>query len=123
MPVKLDLDSCGKLPLSVQTTAYFVVAEALTNASKHSHADCIEVRVAVREEEATVEVRDDGEGGVDAALGTGLRGLADRVSALGGTLAIDSPVGTGTTIRARMPLRAPGEASGEYGAWVEYAHA
>ena len=123
VPVKLDLDSCGKLPLSVQTTAYFVVAEALTNASKHSHADCIEVRVAVREGEAMVEVRDDGEGGVDAARGTGLRGLADRVSALGGTLAIDSPVGTGTTIRARMPLRAPGEASGEYGAGVEYAHA
>ncbi|MET0836108.1 MAG: ATP-binding protein, partial [Thermoleophilaceae bacterium] len=114
---------CGKLPLSVQTTAYFVVAEALTNASKHSHADCIEVRVAVGEGEATVEVRDDGEGGVDAARGTGLRGLADRVSALGGTLAIDSPVGAGTRIRARMPLKAPGEASGRYGAGVEYAHA
>jgi signal transduction histidine kinase len=123
VPVKLDLDSCGKLPLSVQTTAYFVVAEALTNASRHSHADRIEVRVAVGEGDATVEVRDDGEGGVDAARGSGLRGLADRVSALGGTLAIDSPVGAGTTIRARMPLRAPGKASGDYGAGVEYAHA
>jgi signal transduction histidine kinase len=123
VPVKLDLDSCGKLPLSVQTTAYFVVAEALTNASRHSHADRIEVRVAVGEGDATVEVRDDGEGGVDAARGAGLRGLADRVSALGGTLVIDSPVGAGTTIRARMPLRAPGKASGEYGAGVEYAQA
>jgi signal transduction histidine kinase len=123
VPVKLDLDSCGKLPLSVQTTAYFVVAEALTNASRHSHADRIEVRVAVGEGDATVEVRDDGEGGVDAARGSGLRGLADRVSALGGTLVIDSPVGAGTTIRARMPLRAPGKASGEYGAGVEYAQA
>jgi signal transduction histidine kinase len=123
VPVKLDLDSCGKLPLSVQTTAYFVVAEALTNASRHSHADRIEVRVAVGEGDATVEVRDDGGGGVDAARGSGLRGLADRVSALGGTLVIDSPVGAGTTIRARMPLRAPGKASGEYGAGVEYAQA
>jgi signal transduction histidine kinase len=123
VPVKLDLDSCGKLPLSVQTTAYFVVAEALTNASRHSHADRIEVRVAVGEGDATVEVRDDGEGGVDAARGSGPCGLADRVSALGGTLVIDSPVGAGTTIRARMPLRAPGKASGEYGAGVEYAQA
>ena len=105
VPVELDLDGCGELPLSVQTTAYFVVVEALTNASKHAHSDRIEVRVEVGEGQAMVEVRDDGSGGVDPAQGSGLSGLADRVSALGGTLEIDSPVGAGTTIRARIPAR------------------
>ena len=123
VPVELDLDSCGALPLSVQTTAYFVVVEALTNASKHAHSDRIEVRVAVGEGQAMVEVRDDGSGGVDPARGSGLSGLADRVSALGGSLEIESPAGAGTTIRARIPVMAPGEASRETGAGVEYAHA
>ena len=122
VPVELDLDSCGELPLSVQTTAYFVVAEALTNASKHANSDRIEVRVAVGEGRAMVDVRDDGSGGVDPARGSGLSGLADRVSALGGTLEIDSPVGVGTTIRARIPVTAPGDASRDAGADVEYAH-
>ena len=66
-----------------------------------------------------VEVRDDGSGGVDPARGSGLSGLADRVSALGGTLEIESPVGAGTTIRARIPVTAPGDASREAGADVE----
>ena len=70
VPVELDLDSCGALPLSVQTTAYFVVVEALTNASKHAHSDRIEVRVAVGEGQAMVEVRDDGGGG-DCRRGLG----------------------------------------------------
>jgi signal transduction histidine kinase len=115
VPVELDLDSCEKLPLSVQTTAYFLVAEALTNASKHADSDRIEVRVAVGEQHTIVEVRDDGRGGARPARGSGLSGLADRVSALGGTLEIDSPVGAGTTIRARIPVTAPGDASGEPG--------
>ena len=123
VPVELDLDSCGKLPSSVQTTAYYVVVEALTNASKHAGSDRIDVRVAVGEGHAIVEVRDDGGGGVDPARGSGLRGLADRVSALGGTLEIESPVGAGTTIRARIPVTAPGEPSREAGADVEYARA
>ena len=123
VPVELDLDGCEKLPLSVQTTAYFVVVEALTNASKHARSDRIEVRVAVGEGHATVEVRDDGSGGVDPARGSGLSGLADRVSALGGKLEIESPVGAGTTIRARIPITAPGEPTRETGAHVEYAHA
>jgi signal transduction histidine kinase len=118
MPVELDLASCGKLPLSVQTTAYFVVAEALTNASKHARSDRIDVRVAMDEGHAMVEVRDDGSGGARPARGSGLSGLADRVSALGGTLEIDSPIGVGTTIRARIPVTAPGKASRE-----TYGHA
>jgi signal transduction histidine kinase len=87
----------------VQTTVYFVVLEALTNASKHADSDEIEVRIATGEGHTLVEVRDDGNGGVDPARGSGLSGLADRVRALGGTLEIESPVGVGTTVRARMP--------------------
>jgi signal transduction histidine kinase len=105
-PVELEIDSCGALPLSVQTTAYFVVAEALTNAAKHADSERIEVRVARAGDETTVEIRDEGSGGVDPARGSGLSGLADRVSALGGTLEIDSPVDVGTTIRARIPTAA-----------------
>jgi signal transduction histidine kinase len=123
VPVELDLDSCGALPLSVQTTAYFVVVEAVTNASKHAHSDRIEVRIAVGEGHAKVEVRDDGSGGVDTARGSGLSGLADRVSALGGTLEIESPAGVGTTIRASIPVTEPGQASRGTGADVDYAHA
>jgi signal transduction histidine kinase len=123
VPVELDVDSCAKLPPPVQTTAYFVVAEALTNASKHANSDRTEVRVAVGDGHATVEVRDDGSGGVDPARGSGLRGLADRVNALGGTLEIDSPVGAGTTIRARLPLAVPGGPNRRPGAGVEHAHA
>ena len=68
-----------------------------------------------------VEVRDRGSGGVDPAQGSGLSGLADRVSALGGTLEIDSPVGAGTTIRARIPVTVSGGPSPETGAHVGYA--
>jgi signal transduction histidine kinase len=123
VPVELDLDSCGELPLSVQTTAYFVVAEALTNASKHAHSGRIEVRVAVGDGHTMVEVRDDGSGGARPARGSGLSGLADRVSALGGTLEIESPVGVGTTIRARIPVTPPGDASRDAGADLEFARA
>jgi signal transduction histidine kinase len=105
----------------VQTTAYFVVAEALTNASRYADSDRIEVRVAVGERHTMVEVRDDGSGGVDSARGSGLSGLADRVNALGGTLEVESPVGVGTTIRARIPARAQGGPRREAGADVEYA--
>jgi signal transduction histidine kinase len=121
VPVELDLDSCGKLPLSVQTTAYFVVLEALTNASKHADSDRIDVRIAIGEADAIVEVRDNGAGGVDPARGSGLSGLADRVNALGGTLEIESPMNVGTAVRARLPVTAPGDR--EASADVEYAGA
>jgi signal transduction histidine kinase len=119
VPVRLEIDGCETLPLSVQTTAYFVVVEALTNASKHAQSDRIDVRVGVSDGHALVEVRDDGTGGVDPARGSGLSGLDDRVSALGGTLEIDSPADAGTTIRARIPVTTPGRASPE----VHYLHA
>jgi signal transduction histidine kinase len=109
VPVELNVDSCRTLPVSVQTTAYFVVVEALTNASKHAHSDRVEVHVAVDEGQVMIDVGDDGIGGVDPARGSGLSGLTDRVSALGGTLEIESPPGTGTRIRARIPVTAPGD--------------
>ena len=102
VPVEVETAGCEGLPASVATTAYFVVAEALTNAAKHARCEHIEVSVRVEGEWAVVEVHDDGDGGADASTGSGLRGLADRVSALGGRLEIESPVGDGTTVRARI---------------------
>jgi len=107
MPVQIGPVPPGRLPAAVETSAYFVVAEALTNAAKH--AGCSRVNVGVRFENgaATVEVHDDGVGGADPSAGSGLRGLADRVSALGGGLEIESPAGEGTTVRARIALGSP----------------
>jgi len=93
-----------RLPASVETTAYFVVAEALTNAAKHAICERVEVGVRIEGEWAVVQVRDDGIGGADAAAGTGLRGVADRVSALGGVLEMESPPGQGTAIVARLAI-------------------
>jgi signal transduction histidine kinase len=111
MPVELMEVPPQRLPAPVEMSAYFVVAEALTNAAKH--ARCSHVRVGVRVEEGglTVEVRDDGAGGADPSAGSGLRGLADRVSALGGMLEIESPAGEGTAVTARLTLGSP-ETSG-----------
>ncbi len=106
VPVELDTDGCDDLPPALQTTAYFVVAEGLTNAFKYARCDRVEVRVQADNGWATVDVRDDGIGGTDPAAGSGLRGLADRVSALGGTLEIESPPGRGTAIRAKMAVGA-----------------
>ena len=107
VPVALDADGVDDLAAPIQTTAYFVVAEALTNALKHSGCASVSVTVGRDNGFTTVEVCDDGVGGTDARQGSGLSGLADRVSALGGTLEIESPVGQGTTIRARVPAAAP----------------
>jgi signal transduction histidine kinase len=107
LPVELAQLPPERLPAPVETSAYFVVAEALTNAAKH--ARCSHVHVGVRAENgsAIVEVHDDGVGGADPSAGSGLRGLADRVSALGGSLEIESRAGEGTTVRARIALGSP----------------
>jgi signal transduction histidine kinase len=92
-----------RLPSGVETAAYFVVAEALTNVAKYAQAE--EATVSVKREHGyvVVEVQDDGVGGADPRAGSGLRGLSDRVAALDGELELDSPPGVGTTLRARMP--------------------
>ncbi len=92
-----------RLPASVEATAYFIVAEALTNVARHSGAEHAEVRASRRDGHLIVAVRDDGQGGADAGDGSGLRGLADRVAALGGELEVVSPAGGGTVVEARIP--------------------
>jgi signal transduction histidine kinase len=94
-----------RLPETVEVAAYYLVAESLTNAIKHSCAN--EVAIVVTADPAThlvtLEVADDGIGGADAASGSGIRGLGDRVAALCGELSVASPPGGGTTIRAVLP--------------------
>ncbi|MEJ2868966.1 ATP-binding protein [Actinomycetospora sp. OC33-EN08] len=107
-PLRTDLevgdDSGGvRLPPSVEGTAFHVVAEAITNTVKHAGATRLEVRLHRRASELRVSVHDDGCGGAAATGGTGLRGLADRVEALGGRLAVESPDGVGTTLVAEVP--------------------
>ena len=100
----LDLDVGERLPDHVEISAYYIVAEALTNATKHSGAS--EVRVCVKAEQAAlrVEVADDGVGGAEFFGGTGLVGLKDRVDALGGRIDLHSPQGGGTTLHVTLPL-------------------
>jgi PAS domain S-box-containing protein len=93
-----------RLPEPVEAGAYYLIAEALTNVSKYAQASEVRVRVEAGDGLLAVVVADDGIGGADPAGGTGLRGLADRVEALGGSLEIVSPEGGGTTLRAEIPL-------------------
>jgi PAS domain S-box-containing protein len=105
VPVELSAPLADRLPQQVEAAAYYLVAEALTNASKHSGASLVRVTVTRVDGTALVEVADDGVGGADQRGGSGLRGLCDRVEALGGTLDLRSPPGAGTTLRARIPCR------------------
>jgi signal transduction histidine kinase len=103
IPVDLGAMPTERLPASVEAAAYFVVAESLTNVTKYARAAQASVRVARDDGFAVVEVRDDGVGGADPKVGTGLRGLADRVAALDGRLEVHSPPGEGTLVRANIP--------------------
>src|SRR5439155_759779 len=91
-------------PQQLEAAAYYVVSEALANVAKYAQASSVRVTVAQLNGSARVEVSDDGVGGADPAQGSGLRGLADRVAALNGTLEVVSPPGRGTRIRAEIPL-------------------
>jgi signal transduction histidine kinase len=103
----------GRLPRVVESTAYFVVSEALANATRYARAASTSVRVRLDHEDRhggrrdglLVEIRDDGVGGADPARGSGLRGLQDRVAAVGGRLSVTSPPGQGTVVQARLPCR------------------
>jgi signal transduction histidine kinase len=105
VPVAIEADADGRLPEPVESAAYFVVSEALANVSKYARATHARVSVRRVNGSIAVEVADDGVGGADAARGSGLRGLADRVAALDGTIALDSPPGRGTRLRADIPVR------------------
>jgi signal transduction histidine kinase len=104
VPVEFDGTPPDRLPPPVEAAAYFVVAEALTNVVKYAHATQARVCVSRRNGHAIVEVADDGVGGADPGRGSGLRGLADRVSALDGKLELVSPTGAGTVLRAEIPV-------------------
>ena len=93
----------GRLPPEVEAAAYYVVSEALANVTRYAGADRATVAVAPADGTVIVEVADDGSGGADPSRGSGLRGLADRVEAIGGRLEIASPLGAGTTVRAIVP--------------------
>ena len=92
-----------RLPAQVETAAYFIVSESLTNAAKHASAAAATVRIGRANGTAVVEVSDDGVGGADPTRGSGLRGLVDRLAALDGALEVESPAGGGTRVQARIP--------------------
>jgi signal transduction histidine kinase len=102
IPVEIEI-SVDRLPSAVEATAYFTVAEALTNVAKHSRADRATVKARLQSHWLHVEVSDDGVGGAQAD-GTGLVGLKDRLAVLDGSLRVESPPDGGTRIAASIPL-------------------
>jgi GAF domain-containing protein len=104
-PVPIEIDvSVGRLPAAVEATAYFVVAEALTNVTKHAHAQHAEVTARIEHGTLAVHVRDDGVGGARPGGGSGLIGLADRLAAVDGRLRVESPADGGTLVAADIPV-------------------
>jgi signal transduction histidine kinase len=114
VPVEIDVPP-ARLPPHVEATAYFVVAEALTNGAKHAHAARATVQASIDDDMLRVVVRDDGVGGA-RTRGSGVLGLADRVAVLGGRLVVESPKGGGTLVVAEIPIpavrRAPSSGAG-----------
>jgi PAS domain S-box-containing protein len=104
VPVEIAGLPDERLPPATEATAYFTVAEALTNVAKYADASHASVRMARENGALAIEVRDDGKGGAEAGPGSGLSGLADRLGALDGSLSVESPPGAGTVVRARLPL-------------------
>ena len=104
VPVELDIATIERFPESIEVAAYFVASEALANAAKHAQASHIVVSLATRDSTLLLSIRDDGVGGADPALGSGLVGLADRVETLDGSIGIRSSAGGGTQITAEIPL-------------------
>jgi PAS domain S-box-containing protein len=108
VPVELDVRAEGRLPAGLGVAAYYVVSEALTNAAKHAHASMVHVELEARDATVRLEIDDDGVGGADPGRGTGLVGISDRVLALGGTLQVTSPAGSGTSLVIEIPLHEDG---------------
>jgi signal transduction histidine kinase len=103
LPVTLRVELAERLPEPAEVAAYYLVSEALANTAKHAMASAASVEVHRTNGHVVVEVSDDGVGGADTAGGSGLRGLADRVEALDGSLRVWSPAGAGTRIHAEIP--------------------
>jgi signal transduction histidine kinase len=104
IPVDVDLRIASRPPLTVEAAAYYVVAEALTNVTKHAHASEVRIEAASRDGLLELLILDDGVGGADPQTGSGLTGLRDRVDALGGRLDISSPPGQGTRMLVELPV-------------------
>jgi signal transduction histidine kinase len=104
VPVELDLRSGRRLPGHVEVAAYYAVSEALANAAKHAHASAVQIELDTPDTVVRLAIRDDGIGGADPAQGSGLTGLRDRIEALGGTLEVTSPAGSGTTLLIEIPV-------------------
>jgi signal transduction histidine kinase len=105
LPVPVEIDAPEeRLPDDVEATAYYIVAEALTNVARH--AEATHARVTIRAEDGVLrcEIADDGRGGAEMARGTGIQGLRDRAEAAGGSLSLTSPPGRGTIVTATLPL-------------------
>jgi signal transduction histidine kinase len=109
IPVELDVQVHGRLSEPVEVGVYYVVSEMLANAEKHASASVVKVGAEASGGRLLVRVRDDGIGGADPVRGSGLRGLQDRIEALGGTFSVHSPVGRGTTVTCELPLTAGSE--------------
>lgn len=103
IPVTVRCEPSGRLPGQLEAAVYFVVAEALTNAARHSGATEVSVTVEQRAGRVVVQVGDDGRGGADPNRGTGLTGLADRVAVVGGRMLLSSPAGGPTLLRVELP--------------------
>jgi signal transduction histidine kinase len=104
VPVEVSGVPAESLPKEVEAAVYFVTAEALTNVAKYAQADSVSVGLSVDAGRLCLEIRDDGVGGADTSMGSGVAGLCDRVEALDGELTVDSPLGVGTTVTAQIPL-------------------
>jgi signal transduction histidine kinase len=104
VPVELDVRAREGLPERVEVATYYIAAEALTNAAKHADASVVRVAVEASEKVLRISISDDGGGGADPTRGSGLVGLKDRVQTLGGTIAVQSPPGMGTSVHVDLPL-------------------
>src|ERR687897_3639149 len=108
LPVDLSVAVPDRLDPTIEAAAYFLVSEALTNVAKHAQADAVSVDITATDDMLELTIADDGAGGADPANGSGLRGLVDRVTAVGGRLDVSSPSGQGTRLSARLPTRVLG---------------
>jgi PAS domain S-box-containing protein len=107
IPVTVDMQTDARWAENVEVTAYYVASEALANAAKHAHASNVGVTVSADDRWIVLTIRDDGVGGADPSGGSGLIGLLDRVTALGGALTVHSDAGAGTVLTARIPVAEP----------------
>jgi signal transduction histidine kinase len=112
VPVDLRVAVSERLDTAIEAAAYFLVSEALTNVAKHAQADTVSVDVASTDDTLVVTIADDGVGGADLGRGSGLRGLVDRVQAVGGRLEVSSASGEGTRLCARLPTTVLGSLNG-----------